>query len=203
MRRSTFGGTLLGLFIGLALGLGLAAGVALYLSRAGNPYQSAAPGRESSRDGAKETARATRAEPSSEKPRFDFYKILPGAEEAKIQPKVAERPAPDKATAERSAIPDKSARSDDHAAAAVPERQVKGTDRFWLQAGSFAAEADAEDLKARLAFAGWQATIQPASVPDRGQRFRVRLGPFDYTDELTRIKAELGKRGFDAAVIKF
>jgi cell division protein FtsN len=79
---------------------------------------------------------------------------------------------------------------------------AKATERFWLQAGSFANEADAEDLKARLALSGWEAAIQPASLPDKGQRFRVRLGPYDNTDELSRMKSELAKRGFDVAVIK-
>jgi cell division protein FtsN len=33
-------------------------------------------------------------------------------------------------------------------------------------------------------------------------RYRVRLGPYDNTDELNRIKGELGKGGFDVAVIR-
>ena len=82
-------------------------------------------------------------------------------------------------------------------------KTAKAADRFWLQAGAFASEADAENLKARLAFAGWEATIQSASLPDKGVRYRVRLGPYDNTDELARMKGELAKRGFDVAVIKF
>jgi cell division protein FtsN len=39
-------------------------------------------------------------------------------------------------------------------------------------------------------------------MPDRTQRYRVRLGPYDNTDELNRVKSELGGRGFDVAVIK-
>jgi cell division protein FtsN len=39
-------------------------------------------------------------------------------------------------------------------------------------------------------------------LPDKTQRYRVRLGPYDNTDELNRVKAELGNRGFDVAVIK-
>jgi cell division protein FtsN len=31
----------------------------------------------------------------------------------------------------------------------------------------------------------------------------VRLGPYDNTDELNRIKNELAKKGFDVAVIRF
>jgi cell division protein FtsN len=80
---------------------------------------------------------------------------------------------------------------------------TKANERFWLQAGSFATETDAENLKARLAFAGWQASIQQGTVPDKGTRYRVRLGPYDNTDELNRIRSDLAKSGFDVAVIKF
>ena len=207
-RKSGFGGTLLGLFIGIAVGLALAAGAAFYVTRGGNPYQAAAPVREGAREAAKEPARPGRSETAAaEKPRFDFYKILPGVEEPKIPPKTAERAAPDKATAERATAPDKGegrtiAKADDRAATPSPEKQPKATERFWLQAGSFASQADAENLKARLAFAGWEATIQPVTLPDKGQRYRVRLGPYDNTDQLTRMKGELAARGFDAAVIK-
>jgi cell division protein FtsN len=231
-RRSGAGGTLLGLFIGLVLGLGLAAGVAYYLMKSGGAYPSATAAKEALRDPARDSTRAAKAEPvPAEKPRFDFYKILPGVEEPKIQAKPTERVAPDKATLERAVSPDKAAaKTDDRAAAkdrartpetsagaekiaateklaatdkgTAAEKEVAARQRFWLQAGSFAAEADAENLKARLALAGWEAAIQQASVPDKGVRYRVRLGPYDNTDELNRVKSELGKRGFDAAVIK-
>jgi cell division protein FtsN len=85
----------------------------------------------------------------------------------------------------------------------TPPATAKPAERFWLQAGSFGTEADAENLKARLAFAGWQATVQPGAVPDKGTRYRVRLGPYDNTDELNRIRSDLAKNGFDVAVIKF
>lgn len=203
-RRSGAGGTLLGLFIGLALGIVLAAAVAFYVMKAGNPYQPAAPGKEA----AHEPARTSRAEPGApEKPRFDFYKILPGVEEPKVPAKAAEKPGTDRATVERAMTPEK---APDKSVAKVEERPPpeaarapKSAERFWLQAGSFAREAEAENLKARLALAGWEAEVQSASVPDKGTRYRVRLGPYDNTDELNRIKGELGKRGFDAAVIKY
>jgi cell division protein FtsN len=204
-RKSGFGGTLLGMFVGVALGLALAAGVAFYLMKAGNPYQSAATAREPSREAAKDPARPGRTETgAAEKPRFDFYKILPGVEEPKVQPKAADRGTADKSTADRAASPDKTlAKADDRPAPPASDKAVKSTERFWLQAGSFANEADAENLKARLAFAGWEAVIQSASLPDKGVRFRVRLGPYDNTDELARMKGDLAKRGFDVAVIKF
>jgi cell division protein FtsN len=206
-RKSGAGGTLLGLFIGIAIGLALAAAVAFYLMRAGNPYQPSSPAKESTRDSGREAGKTAKAEPgAAEKPRFDFYKILPGIEEPK-GPAKAEKVGPDKATVERAITPDRGpdksiAKADDRAPAEVP-KTAKSPDRFWLQAGSFTAESDAENLKARLALAGWEAAVQAATLPDKGVRYRVRLGPYDNTDELNRIKGELGKRGFDVAVIKF
>jgi cell division protein FtsN len=80
---------------------------------------------------------------------------------------------------------------------------AKTGDRFWLQAGSFAQETDAENLKARLALAGWEAQVQPGTLPDKAVRYRVRLGPYDNVEELNRIKSQLAQRGYDAAVIKY
>ena len=208
---------MVGLFIGIALGLALAAAVAFYLMKGANPYQSATPAREPPREATKELAKAGRADPSEpEKPRFDFYRILPGAEEAKVRSKPAERGLPDKSTAERAISPDKAdakppnkneaavvAKAEERAPTAAPDTKAKAAERFWLQAGSFANEADAEDLKARLAFAGWEASIQLATLPDKSARYRVRLGPYDNTDALQRMKSNLAARGFDVAVIKF
>ena len=70
-RRGGAGGTLLGVFIGLVLGLGLAAGVAYYLMKV--------------------------AKSDADKPRFDFYKILPGVDEPKVQAEA--KKSPDRALA--------------------------------------------------------------------------------------------------------
>ena len=214
-RRGHGGGTLIGVFIGLVLGLALAAGVAYYLMRANGPFpsQSGKEAREATRD----PSRAAKADPAAvDKPRFDFYKILPGVEEPKVQAEAKKSPdralvdqaktgAPDKAAPKApdktsDKTPDKAA---EKVAAAEPTTAAKLPERFWLQAGSFATESDAENLKARLAFAGWQASIQQGALPDKGTRYRVRLGPYDNTDELSRIRSDLSRSGFDVAVIKF
>ncbi len=207
-RKSGVGGTLIGIFVGIALGLGLAAAAAFYVMKAGNPYQSAAPG--AAREPGKEPARSGRGEPAAaDKPRFDFYKILPGVEEPKVQAKAPERAPADRPPVERAAVPDKGVARIDEPPAAVPgkaaeptPRAPKSTERFWLQAGSFSMESDAENLKAQLALSGVEASVQPATLPDKGVRYRVRLGPYDNVDEVNRIKSDLLKRGFDAAVIK-
>lgn len=181
---------MVGVFIGIVVGLGMAATVAYWLMK-NNP---ALPLPSLARDAPEAPRGAGKVAKADDKPRFDFYKILPGAEEPRIG---AERKPAEKAI-ERPA--DKAA--PEAIAKAAPPGAVKPADRMWLQAGAFASESDADSLKARLALAGWEAAVQTASLPDQGVRYRVRVGPFDNTDEVNRVKAELGKSGFDAAVIK-
>jgi cell division protein FtsN len=208
-RRSNVGGTLLGLFVGIVLGLVLAAGAAYYVMRAGNPYQASVAG--AAREAAKSAGARTGGEAAgSEKPRFDFYKILPGVEEPKVQGRAPEQAAPERAPPERAAVPDKGIAKLDEVPAAAPQkapeaaaaRAPKPAERIWLQAGSFSSEGDAENLRAQLALSGIEASLQRAILPDKSVRFRVRLGPYDNVDEVTRAKSDLAKRGFDASVIK-
>lgn len=208
-RRSGAGGTLIGVFIGLVLGLGLAAGVAYYLMKANGPFP--AGGGKEAREATKEPARTAKADPAaSDKPRFDFYKVLPGVEEPKVQAE-GKRASPDKALVDQAraagekgtGVPKAAEKAPEKLAAAESTSASKLPERFWLQAGSFASESDAENLKARLAFAGWQASVQMGTLPDKGTRYRVRLGPYDNPDELARIRSDLSKGGFDVAVIKF
>jgi hypothetical protein len=193
-RRASRGGTLLGIFIGLILGLGLAAAVAYYLGKSGltAPLPAGGQSKELARGGKSESG-VVGAVP--DKPRFDFYKILPGGEEPKASG--AERKSIDKA-------PERPAEhaSPDAVAKATEPAASKASDRLWLQAGAFASESDAENLKARLALSGWEAVIQTATLPDKSLRYRVRMGPYDNNDQLNRTKAELGKSGFDVAVIR-
>jgi cell division protein FtsN len=193
------GGTLLGIFIGLALGLALAAAVAWTLI--GGKPTTGAPSKVAEPLPPREAKAAPPKGAPAEKDRFDFYKILPGGEEPKLAVRPADRPATDKAAAGR---PEPAAPSEKVAAAEPSSpKAAKPGDRFWLQAGSFAQEGDAENLRARLALAGWEAQVQPATLPEKGMRYRVRLGPYDNADELNRAKAQLAQRGFEAAVIKY
>jgi cell division protein FtsN len=189
-RKLGRGGTVIGIFIGLILGLTIAAAVAFYLGKSGLTSPLGAPGpAKDAPHGGRNELQASGA--NSEKPRFDFYKILPGGEEAKTAATRAGDKPPERAT-DRATID----------AAKTAEPTAKAGDRFWLQAGAFASEADAESLKARLALSGWEATMQSVAQADKTVRYRIRLGPYDNTDELNRVKAELGSRGFDVAVIK-
>jgi cell division protein FtsN len=245
-RRQGAGGTLLGIFIGLLLGLGLAAGVAYYLMGGRSAYQPTVTTnkdvREPARDAPKGASTDKPGDAAGERPRFDFYKILPGGDEPKIraadagaapdkkQPerpdralveKAAEKSASDKAASDKAAAPkqpgDKTAVTKpivalpatdaaQHEAVAnadVAGRQPRSDDRYWLQAGSFSQQADAENLKAQLALAGLQAAIQTGLLDDKSVRYRVRLGPYDNSDEIARVKTQLAQHGFEATAIRY
>src|SRR6184192_244212 len=88
-RRRSEGGFLLGIFVGVVAGLPLALGIAFYLNKAPMPFLTAKPTK-SEKDGqgaGKPPAIAglpqgsSAPPPGGEKPKFDFYKILPGQEE--------------------------------------------------------------------------------------------------------------------------
>ena len=230
-RSSAVGGTLLGVFIGIVVGLGLAAGVAYWLMK-NNPAIRPPSLTKSEQPSAPDAAAVAKGGDAG-KPRFDFYKILPGVEEPKLQPEartdrgdrsVAEQArarsagqVPDasaaRASAAKGTAPAVPAAASPAPGVAHPPTSVASVDRgaaapapgnrYWLQAGSFTGESDAENLKARLAFAGLEATVQQGILPDKSIRYRVRLGPYDNVDELGRMKAELSKRGFDVAVVRY
>src|SRR5215471_1661746 len=82
-RRSGRGGTVIGIFIGLILGLTIAAAVAFYLGKSGltSPLGSSGTAKDAPRSGRSDLQAPNAG--AADKPRFDFYKILPGGEEPK------------------------------------------------------------------------------------------------------------------------
>ncbi|MCX7171328.1 MAG: SPOR domain-containing protein, partial [Proteobacteria bacterium] len=62
--------------------------------------------------------------------------------------------------------------------------------------------ADADNLKAKLALIGLEASVQEVNVPDKGLMHRVRVGPFAKTDEMNRVRTQLAQNGIQATVVK-
>ncbi|MFN3397793.1 MAG: SPOR domain-containing protein, partial [Sulfurimicrobium sp.] len=56
--------------------------------------------------------------------------------------------------------------------------------------------------KAKLALMGIEATIQTATVPDKGVWHRVRIGPYNNVDDLNRMRATLSQNGVSASLVK-
>ena len=194
-RSKSGGGFLLGVFIGLVIGLAAAIGVAFYLNKAPVPFVTKAKppaAKEADGKGAAVSALPPGGAPAAkdatppakgvEKPRFDFYKILPGGEE----------PVSDKELKDRM----KAAKD---AKGAAPEALA---DLYFLQAGSFQNPADADNQKAKIAILGLDSNVEPSVLPDKGTWYRVRLGPYRRLDEINKARATLAQNGIEANLVK-
>jgi cell division protein FtsN len=184
-RRHSEGGFLLGMSVGVLIGLLVALGIAFYLNKAPMPFLTAKPtkadkdlasGKPPAIAGLPGTAAAIPG--AAEKPKFDFYKILPGQEET-----VSEKELRERSRASRG-------------------QQETSKDVYFIQAGSFQNPADADNQKARLAILGFESSVEPANLPDKGTWYRVRLGPYTKVDEINRVRQALAQNGVDASLVK-
>jgi cell division protein FtsN len=163
--------------IGFLLGIGVAAAIAVYffrtpvpfLDRSRAPERAAPPGQNLA-----DTPKAAKA--ADAKPRFDFYRILPGQEEPVTEKQIRE------------------------AARQAGKATVK--ELYMLQAGSFQNPADADNLKAKLALMGLEASVEPTNLADKGTWYRVRLGPYAGVDDINRVRQQMVEGGFEASLVR-
>ena len=115
--------------------------------------------------------------PKAEKPRFEFYTILPEMET--VVP-------PQELSAEvKEGVP-----------------QVKSPGTYMLQAGSFRTNEQADQLKAKIAFLGLAAEIQQVTNANDETWHRVRLGPYSDLALLNEARAKLKQQKIDALLLK-
>ncbi|MDP1635896.1 MAG: SPOR domain-containing protein [Gallionellaceae bacterium] len=153
-----------GLIIGMVLGLVIAGGVAWYVVNK-NPAEFAAKGKTKPAPAvtlapASPPAVAPAAGETEPGQQFEFYKVLTDKSGS-----TARKPA---------TKPQETATAKAPAPGAAASKEL-----YFVQAGSFQNEGDAEKLKAKLAFSGFEASIQTATIPDKGIWHRVRLGPYE------------------------
>lgn len=182
--RSGGSGLLTGMLIGFLLGLATAAAIAIYVFKTPVPFADKAPRAQDKAATSPNLKDAPQAAKSDDgKPRFDFYRILPGQEEPVSNEQL--RQAGSREKAEKA-----------EKAAASPR------DVYFLQAGSFANPADADNLKAKLALVGLEAAVEPTPLPDKGTWYRVRLGPYAAVEEINKARALLAQNGIEASLVK-
>jgi len=181
------GGFLLGMFAGLVLGLAIALGIAFYLNRTPIPFAA-----NKAKDTAKDVKapaiagmpQGTAATGTPEKPKFDFYKILPGTEEPVTEKELRARAAAASGASSKGG------------------QQDASKDVYFIQAGSFQNPADADNQKARLAILGFESSVEPATLPDKGTWYRVRMGPYRKVEEINRVRQLLAQNNIDASLFK-
>ena len=88
------------------------------------------------------------------------------------------------------------------AAAAKSGQQDSSKDVYFIQAGSFQNPADADNQKARLAILGFESSVEPANLPDKGTWYRVRMGPYTKVEEINRVRQSLAQAGISANLVK-
>ena len=211
------GGTIVGFIFGLIVGLGVALAVVVYVMKVPVPFITKGGLRGPEQDAAEaeknrnwnpnhmlagKPAPARPAEPAA-----------PAASEA-VAPtpsKVAE-PKPDAKDAAKDAVA-KNAKDKDAskpAASADPLgdfAKAKASTataepfEYFVQAGAFNTQQDADAQRAKLAMLGWEARVSEREQAGRTV-YRVRVGPFQNRDAADRVKGRLDDNGFDAALVR-
>jgi cell division protein FtsN len=184
-RRRSEGNFLLGIGVGVLIGLAVSLGIAFYLNRTPIPFTVAKP-KQGEKDGAPAKPPSIAGlpqggaapAPTTEKPKFDFYRILPSQEEPVTEKEIRER------------------------ARAKGGQQEASKDVYFIQAGSFQNPAEADNQKARLAILGFESSVEPANLPDKGTWYRVRMGPYAKIEEINKVRQALAQNGIDASLIK-
>ncbi len=203
------GGTLLGIIIGLVAGLGIAIVVALMISKSSAPLSN-------------KQGRAEKVVDPTPTQAADPNKPLYGKQDATREaakdflkdssPKPADTTTDQKAAVKdigKPAAQDKTATDKQQKPDAKPEakatadKQPKSDEKwtYYLQAGAYREQSDAENARAKLALLGFEARI--SEMPSQGNTlYRVRVGPFGQVDAMNRVRGKLSEGGVDAAVIR-
>jgi cell division septation protein DedD len=201
---------LLGMIIGLLLGIVISLAVALWLNRLSNPFVDKgkpieplpriAPAQPPPPpDAAKAAEKAAKGSvpekggKAPDRPRFEFYNILPGEKEVPDREAKAPRAAPP---------PAKAAEPVPKPGSSPSSPKPHSGDVYWLQAGAFSDEKEADNLRAKIALTGLEASVRPVAVPEKGKLYRVRLGPYQSLDDANRTKTTLSQNGVGATIIR-
>lgn len=197
------------IMLGIVMGLAIAGGIAWMIIKKTPvamaptdtheaPKSAAEPEIKPAPSAAKSAPKPSTPSAGDDKARFEFYKELTDKPDGSGK-KSAAKPAP--STTKSASIP----HATPPAAAVTPAKPVdnaaaKAT--YFLQAGSFQNSDDADKVKAKLAFIGMEANVQPANIPDKGVWYRVRLGPYHGADEMNTALATLKQNGINAAPVR-
>ena len=209
--RRQRGGTVVGIIIGLIIGLAIAVVVAVAISKTSLPFlnkvgkadkspeltagQSADPNKPLyGNNGAAKEAAKDFAPEAGTPPAADGKPAAPTA--PAVNPPAPPAPAAVAKTAEAPKTPEPSATN---AAAKPDSADDKWT--YFLQAGAFRDQTDAENSKAKLALAGFESSISNLTG-DSGALYRVRIGPFNQMEAMNKVRGKLSDNGIDVAVVR-
>lgn len=207
------GNTMLGIIIGLVIGLAIAVVVALVITKGSSPFvnkvsrasDSASasvplgdPNKPlySDKDAAKEAAREFKApaEAPGQASTSAELAVTPPKPDTKTEVKSDAKPAEDKL----DKLVDKAI------AGKLGDIKAENSEEKWtyyLQAGAFREQDDAENTRAKLALLGFEANIVERKM-ESGVLYRVQIGPYDQAEAMNRVRSKLLENGVDVAVVR-
>ena len=218
MKKKQLGGTILGFILGVIVGLGAALAVAVYVTKVPVPFLNKGGARGADQD-------AAEAQKNKD---WDPNSPLRGKSAAKPPAPAASaagaEPATPAAQPVATAEPKGAAASAPKAAASKPEKVETGKPTsadplgdlakakaaeagsadpydYFVQAGAFRTQADADAQRAKLAMLGWEARVSEREQNGRPV-FRVRVGPFAKRDDAAALKDKLDGTGVESALVR-
>ena len=218
MKKKQLGGTILGFILGVIVGLGAALAVAVYVTKVPVPFLNKGGARGADQD-------AAEAQKNKD---WDPNSPLRGKSAAKPPAPAASaagaEPATPAAQPVATAEPKGAAASAPKAAASKPEKVETGKPTsadplgdlakakaaeagsadpydYFVQAGAFRTQADADAQRAKLAMMGWEARVSEREQNGR-PGFRVRVGPFAKRDDAAALKEKLDGTGVESALVR-
>lgn len=218
MKKKQLGGTILGFILGVIVGLGAALAVAVYVTKVPVPFLNKGGARGADQD-------AAEAQKNKD---WDPNSPLRGKAAAKPPAPVASAAGADSSTPAAQPVaaaePKGAAASAPKAAASKPEKVETGKPTsadplgdlakakaaeagsadpydYFVQAGAFRTQADADAQRAKLAMMGWEARVSEREQNGRPV-FRVRVGPFAKRDDAAALKDKLDGTGVESALVR-
>lgn len=199
------GGTILGFILGLLVGLGSALAVAVVITNTPVPFLNKIGSRNANQD-AQEAEHNRNWDPNAQMQGRSAKPLPPAATNAanSDKPTAATASTPAATTSPAASTPD--AQQDPLGNLAVARANAPAaasTDGFeyFVQAGAFRTESDADAQRARLAILGWEARISERDQNGRSV-FRVRVGPFGKRDEAEALKEKLTLAKVDSSLVR-
>lgn len=225
MKTQQRGGTVIGIILGIIIGLGAALAVAVYVTKVPVPFLSKGP--KLAEQDAVEAQKNKDWDPNSplygKNPARMPVPSLPGSTEPAAEagagvvqplPDVATPQTPQTPVAVPAAKPEGKAETKPGSKAAVSsdplgdlvkaksaEASAADAFNYFVQAGAFRSQPDAEAQRAKLAMLGWESRVSEREQNGRTV-FRVRVGPFAKRDDAEQLKLKLEGAGVDSALVR-
>ena len=206
MKKQQRGGTVVGFILGVIVGLGGALAVAVYVTKVPVPFLNKNGTRAPDQDAA-EAKRNKDWDPNAplygKNPARPVTLAPEAAPAATPEAPTAAAPAPRAAPGNPEALPPSADPLGDLARAKSKAASAAGVDPFeyFVQAGAFRTQQDADAQRAKLAMLGWEARVSERETNGRVV-FRVRIGPFSKRDDAESLKDKLDGAGVESALVR-